>query len=323
MTIPDYQSLMLPVLKIGAAQETAASAAVAALADEFRLTEAERSEQMPSGRGSETRFANRVHWAITYLVHAKLMIRPRRGFFVATSAGREMLARNPAKIDNRVLAKIPEFAAWTGRSRTKPSEQQDQAPSGDAAMRTAPLPLSDTRTPHERMESDFQELDATLRDALLQRVTGISPAAFEYLIVDLLVSMGYDGGRKGAVKAIGQSGDGGVDGVINQDELGLDVVYVQAKRYQPEIAIGRPALQAFVGSLDGLTAGKGIFVTTSRFSKDALEYVKRTSKRVILIDGNQLTQLMVQHNEGVRTHVVYQLKGLDEDYFDPDSQIGV
>lgn len=309
MAIPVYQSLMLPVLKLSAEGIIRASDAVERLADEFELTEDERSEPMPSGKGSQTLFTNRVHWAITYLVHAHAIERPKRAHFTITERGCEILSQGLPRITNDVLLEYPEFEEWIrqskeGRLRSRPSEPQPT------------VSATNSETPLERIESDFQELAALLRDDLLEIILSSSLAFFERLIVDLLVAMGYGGTRASVARAIGKSGDGGIDGIINQDPLGLDAVYIQAKRYQPGSTIGRPVVQAFAGSLDGVGAMKGVLVTTASFSRDAIDYADRVLKRIILIDGDQLTRLLIEHGVGVRTSSVYEVKRVDEDYFE-------
>ena len=315
MAIPDFQTLMLPVLRLAAEGEVFASDAVQRLADEFQLSETERTEPMPSGRGGQTLFNNRVHWAITYLAHAGLIVRPRRAYFSITERGRVVLARNLTRVDNQVLSEFEEFNEWKVR-RTGTRERAKVAPfpTGDS---TTPDGGSEIlETPLERIDADYQQLTNEVREELLARILAASPAFFEILIVDLLVAMGYGGTRKDAARAIGRSGDEGIDGIIKEDPLGLDVVYLQAKRYQPGNSIGRPAVQSFAGSLDGFSATKGVFVTTSGFSKDAKEYADRISKRIILIDGDELTKLLLQYNVGVRSSAVYEIKRVDEDYFE-------
>ncbi len=309
MAMPDYQTLMLPVLKLSAEGIIPASNAVERLADEFELTEEERSEPMPSGKGNQTLFNNRVHWAITYLAHARVIERPKRAHFSITERGRELLSRELPEITKDLLLEYPEFEEWIKRGR-----EGRPRPRAPEPRTTTPAPISET--PLERVENDLQELAASLLDDLLDRILGSSPAFFESLIVDLLVAMGYGGTRASVAKAIGKSGDEGIDGIINQDPLGLDVVYIQAKRYQPDNTIGRSVVQAFAGSLEGVGAMKGILVTTSSFSRKAIEYAERVMKRIILIDGDQLTRLLVEYGVGVRTSSVYEVKRIDEDYFE-------
>ncbi len=315
MPLPDYQTLMLPVLQIASNGEVGARESIEQLADQFGLSDDERDQLMSSGR--QTLFANRVHWAITYLAHAGLIRRPRRAHFEITERGREVLRRGVLQVDNALLAEFDEFNDWikrrqTGKPARSPKEQGAEEGKGTEEVRGA------SQTPEERIEADYQELASTLREELIERVLSASPKFFEQLIVDLLVAMGYGGSRKDAGQALGRSGDEGVDGIINEDPLGLDVVYVQAKRYQPGNTIGRPAVQAFAGSLDGIGATKGVFVTTSTFSTEAREYAGRIAKRIILIDGEELAKLLFQHSVGVRTSAMYEIKRVDEDYFGPE-----
>ncbi len=269
---------------------------------------------MPSGRGNQTLFNNRVHWAITYLAHAGLLVRPRRAHFETTARGREVLSRNLSHIDNGVLAEFDEFRNWLARS--KKTEEQSGRPSLSSASSTPGVGPEASVTPLERIEADHEEITTALKDDLLQRVLSGTPAFFEKLIVQLLVAMGYGGSFADASRAIGRSGDEGVDGIIKEDSLGLDIVYLQAKKYQPGNTVGRPAVQAFAGSLEGFGATKGVFVTTSEFSREAKEYVGKISKRIILIDGEELANLMVRHNVGVRVEAVYEIKRIDEDMFE-------
>jgi len=307
--IPDYQTLMLPVLRLAAeGGERRVGEVAGRIFDEFGLTADERAELLPSGR--QSLLHNRIHWAKFYMSKAGLIASPARGRFIATEAGRRVLAENPARIDVAYLMREPSFREFYKRDEAAPAENTTVAA-------TAPLPET-TSTPEERIETAYAELHATMRRELLERIAGNIPSFFEGLIVDLLVAMGYGGTHKNAAKQLGRSGDGGVDGVINEDRLGLDRVYVQAKRYAVGNAIGRPDVQAFVGSLVGLGASKGVFVTTSTFSAQAKDFVKHLSQRVILIDGQTLADLMIEHGVGVRTTQTISLVWLDEDFFSED-----
>ena len=305
MPIPDYQTLMLPVLKTAANGETNVTDCVGQLGPALGLSEADLSEMLPSGQ--QTVFSNRIHWARTYMAKAGLVRATRRGFFEATPRGREVLAENPTRIDNTVLARFPEFVEWRDRSRAIAPRQPNSAA-------TQPPTATDS-TPTERIEVAYQEIQDDLQSELLDRVLRLTPALFERLIVDLLVAMGYGGNRADAGRAIGGAGDGGIDGIIKGDPLGLEIVYLQAKRYQRDNSVGRPEVQAFAGSLDGVRATKGVFVTTSTFSSQAREFVDRIAKKIILIDGEELSRLLIEHNVGVRTSNTYQLKKVDEDFF--------
>lgn len=306
MPVPDYQTLMLPVLKMFAGgSELRITDCIEQLATQLSLTEEEQNELLPSGK--QTVFTNRVHWARTYMGKAGLLAATRRAHFRITERGRQVLREHPNRIDNSVLEQFPEYVEWrnrslAGRTREKPDRRKT-------------IPESDGRTLTERIESAFSEVQAELRTELLDRVLELKPSMFERLIVDLLVAMGYGGSRADAGRAIGQSGDGGIDGIIKEDPLGLDIVYIQAKRYQPGSNVGRPDVQAFSGSLDGVGATRGVFVTTSTFSSQAREYAGQIAKRLILIDGEELSNLLIHHNVGVRTSEAYEVKKIDEDFF--------
>ena len=234
---------------------------------------------------------------------------PRRGTFVATDAGRALLARNPSEIDVNLLRQYPSFEEFY---RGEHSDTEE-----DAVTSVAPTAQS-TSTPEEQIEKAFLTIQSALRTELLERTLQNSPLFFEELIIDLLVKMGYGGSRPDAAAQLGRSGDGGVDGVINEDRLGLDRVYVQAKRYAEGNVVGRPAVQNFVGNLVGMGATKGVFVTTSKFSGEAIEYARHLRERVILIDGRRLADLMIEHSVGVRLNRAIEFKKMDEDYFDEE-----
>ena len=302
MPIPDFQSLMLPVLEVAAdGQDHAGSALIAAMADRFGLTEAERAELLPSGR--QQTIANRVHWAITYLAKCGLLERPRRGFARITARGREVLAERPARVDLKYLARFPELERFRA---------------GEGERTPAPViePAATTATPDERLRQAHQEIEATLRADLLARVLAQPPAFFEAVVVDLLVAMGY-GGSHGRSARLGGAGDGGVDGVIDQDALGLDRVYVQAKRYTDK-PVTPADIRNFFGSLDAMKAAKGVFITTSSFTRDARDQAEKLTKRIVLIDGEQLAARMLQFGVGVRIEERVEIKKIDEDYFSQD-----
>lgn len=301
MTIPDYQTLMLPVLEIAAQGETSVPQVEAEIAARFGLSEAERQEMLPSGR--QRLLHNRIHWAKFYLIKAGLLESPKRGRFVVSPAGKQMLAKHPAKIDTQHLLTIPAFRDFYRNNEVDAtSDSVEQVPPPKA-------------TPEEVVETAYNNAQAALGAELLDRVLQNSPSFFERVIVDLLVAMGYGGSHKNASKQLGRSGDGGVDGVINEDVLGLDRVYVQAKRYAPGTPVGRPDIQAFTGSLVGMGAMKGVFVTTSTFSAPAAEFASRIPQRIILIDGKRLAELMIEHSVGVRSSRILEFKRLDEDFF--------
>jgi len=305
MPIPDYQTLMLPVLRLAATAEQRVADAAERIADDLGLSPAEREEMLPSGR--QRLLHNRIHWAKFYMSKAGLIASPKRGRFIATETGRALLASSPAHIGVKELKDYEGFREF----------YSGQKPSDDNATPAAISPLVETGTPEEQIEVAYQALHSALRAELLERIVQNSPAFFERLIVDLLIAMGYGGSHKNAATQLGRSGDGGVDGVINEDRLGLDRVYVQAKRYA-ETTVGRPDVQAFVGSLIGHGATKGVFVTTSTFSGHAREYVKHLTQRVILIDGDRLSDLMIEYGVGVRVSRRIEFKRLDEDFFEEE-----
>ncbi|MBU6464903.1 MAG: restriction endonuclease [Bradyrhizobium sp.] len=307
MAIPDYQTLMLPVLKLADEGEQRVADVVDLIADRVGLTGEERQKLLPSGR--QRVLHNRIHWAKFYLTKAGFLTSPGRGLFAITQAGRELLAENLARIDVSILMRQPGF-----REFYRNEGVEDSSNAADAAATGAASP--GTITPEEQIETAYQTLEATLRGDLLDRIAKNSPTFFEQLIVDLLVAMGYGGSHKNAAAQLGRSGDGGVDGVINEDRLGLDRVYIQAKRYAATNAVGRPDVQAFVGSLVGLGATKGVFVTTSTFSGQAHDFVKHLSQRVVLLDGESLAGLMIEHGIGVRTSRTVEFRRLDEDFFE-------
>lgn len=304
MPIPDYQSLMLPVLTVSTGGEVAVRAVVARLADELGLTPDERAELLPSGR--QSLFDNRVHWAKTYLAKAGLLESTRRGHFRITARGQEVLDANPDRVDNEFLNQFEEFR----RFRERPSPGVNGA---SAAAVTVP---EQPGTPDDIMRAAHRQIDAALAQDLLDRIRSAPPDFFERVIVNLLLGMGFGGSVSDAGRAIGRSGDDGVDGVIDQDALGLDRVYVQAKRYADGNNVGASAIRDFFGSLDRHKATKGIFVTTSAFSASARETAEFLSKRIVLIDADQLARLMIRYNVGCRIEDTLHIKRVDEDFFE-------
>lgn len=305
MAIPDYQSLMLPVLLAASKNEVRISDVVLSVADELGLTAEERAQLLPSGR--QSLFGNRVHWAKTYLNKAGLVEITRRGHFRITDRGRTALQSNPSRIDNRFLSQFDDFQKFVKGSQ---EEGEDAVPSAAASIE------SRTKTPDEIMREAHREIDASLAQDLIDRVRSAPPDFFERLIVNLLLSMGFGGSVVDAGRALGRSGDDGVDGVIDQDALGLDRIYIQAKRYAEGNNVGSGAIRDFFGSLDRHKASKGLFVTTSGFSPSAVETALYLSKRIVLIDGIQLAKLMIRHNVGCRVEETLEIKKIDEDYFD-------
>lgn len=305
MAIPDYQTLMLPVLKVAASGETSVPLTAEIIADKFELTAEEREELLPSGK--QRLLHNRIHWAKFHMSKAGLIDSPKRGVFKVTDTGLALLATNPPNIDVNTLKNYPSF---------KEFYTQSSAGSAGGQIKIEHEATASDATPEEQIDGAQLLLTNALKADLLARVIEQSPAFFEYLIVQLLVAMGYGGSHEDAARQLGKSGDGGIDGVIDEDRLGLDRIYVQAKRYGPNSSVGRPEIQGFVGSLVGLGASKGVFVTTSTFSKQAQDYAKGLQHRVILIDGYRLTELMIEFNVGVRLSRTIEVKKLDEDFFD-------
>lgn len=304
MAIPDYQTCMLPLLRFVAdGKEHALKDAVKVLAAEFRLTDSERSEYLPSGQ--QTVIQNRVAWARTYLKKAGLLNSPRRGFLAISERGRAVLKEQPSAIDVEYLERFPEFIHFKGLRREK-DEARDVS---------TPVPTRATgQTPHEALEAAYDRLRSELAGEIIATLKSSDPALFEETVVDLMVKMGYGGSRKDAGQAIGRRGDEGIDGIIKEDRLGLDIIYLQAKRW--ESTVGRPEIQKFAGALDGQRARKGIFITTSDFSKEAQDYVTRIDKKISLIDGPTLARLMIDFGVGVTTVSSYDVKKLDTDYFE-------
>jgi restriction system protein len=306
MAIPDYQTLMLPVLNLaGGGEELRFRDMVEALAQELQLTAEERSELLPSG--SAFLFDNRVGWARTYLKQAGLLESPKRGVLRITDRGKAVLASRPTRVDVKFLEQFSEFREF--RARRPEGGRTDKA--AVEAPRQATLEIE---TPEERLAAAYKTLRASLQVDLIEQVKSASPSFFERLVVDLLLAMGYGGSRQDAGRAIGKSGDGGIDGIIKEDKLGLDVIYIQAKRW--EGTVGRPEVQKFAGALQGHRASKGVFITTSSFTREAEDYANAINTKVILINGAVLTDLMIDHNVGVATTGTYELKRVDADYFE-------
>jgi restriction system protein len=303
MSIPDYQTVMLPLLRyLGDSREHTLSECVEAVANEFKLTGEERLQFLPSG--TSTVIGNRVGWARTYMKKAGLLESPRRGVFRITERGTQVLSTRPQRVDVKFLDQFPEFVEFR-------TVRTDNESASSAASVIAPP--ATVATPEEALEDAYDRLRGGLESELLQRVMGASPAFFERLVIDLLVRMGYGGSFRDAGQAIGRSGDGGIDGIIKEDRLGLDVIYVQAKRW--ESSVGRPEIQKFAGALQGHRARKGVFITSSSFSKDAYEYVERIESKIVLIDGATLSRFMVDNGVGVSLVTSYDVKRVDSDYF--------
>lgn len=302
--IPNYQTIMLPLLKaVKVPQEYKLNDIVDLLANKFRLTEDERKELLPSGQSFL--FGNRVGWARTYLKKAGLIDSPKRGYICITQRGLEVLKQNPKEINIDFLQQFQEFLSFQNMKR----EDKDMVIENIQNENSA-------HTPEEILEESYQTIRKSLAQELLCKITKLSSTFFERLVVELLVKMGYGGSMKDAGKAIGRSGDEGIDGTIKEDKLGLDIIYIQAKRWQSGNVVGRPEIHKFVGALAGQGAKKGIFITTSSFTKDAIEFIPRNETKIVLIDGYKLAQLMIDYNLGVTIQQVYEVKKIDSDYFE-------
>lgn len=299
MPIPDFQSLMLPLLRrLGDGAEHSLRELIIQLGEEFGLTDAERKELLRSG--GQPVFDNRVGWARTYMKKARLLESSRRGWLRITPRGLDVLKEQPERINIAFLERFEEFRAFRSPRKTTPPTEEA-------------LATGDEPSPEESLAQAYETLKQAVLAELLDQVKQSSPTFFERLVVELLVRMGYGGSFKEAVRAVGRSGDEGIDGVIKEDRLGLDVVYIQAKRWaQP---VGRPEIQKFAGALQGHRARKGVFITTSSFSKEAREYVERIDSKIVLIDGERLAELMFEYNVGVATVATYQVKKVDSDFF--------
>jgi restriction system protein len=300
--IPDYETLMGPLLQIACAskgKEVSLPGAIEQLAAQYKLTEEERRELLPSG--GTFKFSSRVSWARTYLQKAGLLEAPRRGYFKVTQRGIEVLNKKPERVDNRLLSQFPEFREFQGKKRTKKEKE-----------------IAFSETPIESIATQYEQIRTALSSELLERVKKSSPQFFERLVILLLVRMGYGGSLKEAGQAIGRSGDGGIDGVIREDKLGLDNIYIQAKRWTDK-PVGSPEIDQSAGALSKKKAAKGIFITTSTFTKDALASVRDYSSRIILIDGSTLADYMIDHAVGVSVASTFEIKKVDSDFFEEET----
>jgi len=316
LTIPNYQTLMSPALKIASdGKEHGVREITERLAVQARLSEQEKAELLPSGR--RAKFANRVGWALTHLKKAKVLDSTERGKWQITQRGVKLFEENPTGVDNDVLSQFPEFREFkqwtTAEETTGAGLPEDPDLTGTHTVET-PTRTYDLDIPREALEWNYKSLRDQLASDLLEQTKKCSPSFFERMVVALLVAMGYGGSLKDAGRAIGRSGDGGVDGLIKQDKLGLDAVYIQAKRWDKGI-VGSPELQKFVGSLEGHHATKGVFITTSKFSEEAKRYLDKVNKKVVLVEGKQLAELMIDYGIGATEDTTYTVKKLDPDYF--------
>jgi restriction system protein len=306
LPVPDFQSLMRPLLvALEDGGEHPVEAIRASLVDQFALTPADVEELIPSGR--VTKFQNRVGWATTYLYRTGLIERPERAVYRLTERGRDVLRQATDRVDLRTLAQFAEFNEF---------RQAKTPPSGDVGVQSHPD--SENLTPEEQIDGAYREMSSALSAELLDRVLEKSPTFFEQLVLDVLHEMGYGGSRDDATQRLGQSGDEGIDGIIREDRLGLDLIYVQAKRWTK--VVGRPEIQKFFGALHGKRATKGVFITTSTFSRAAIEYGEGVTPRVVLVNGKELAQLMIEHGVGVTSSRAYEIKRIDLDYFTNDEE---
>lgn len=298
MSIPDFQSIMRPLLEhLADGKAKSNRETLDCLSKQFHLSTDELAELLPSGQQSV--FTNRIAWAKAHLKNAGLVSSPTRGQYQITTRGLESLQDNKRPINLKYLKQFKEYSY--GRVANTKSAEEPSKP-------------AEILTPSEQIEVGFQRIREELEEELLTKIKEASPAFFERLVVELLVTMGYGGSRKDAGQTIGRSGDGGIDGVIKEDRLGLDTVYIQAKRW--EGIVGRPEIQKFAGALQGQRAKKGVFITTSNFTKEAVEYVSLIESRIALINGKKLTTLMIDFGVGVSKIARYEIKRIDSDYFE-------
>jgi restriction system protein len=307
MAVPDFQTLMLPVLREFAdGAEHAPKDIRQRVADRLQLTPEDIAEVVPSG--GQSRLANRVAWAHIYLKRAGLLKSGRRGIYQIAQRGEEVLKSPPAQLNMQFLERYPEYREFRARqSSTGTPPIQESAGGGVGPGEAVVL------TPDEQIRTGYQLFRANLAAQLLDRVLQASPTFFEHLVIELLVAMGYGGSYADAAEVVGKSGDGGIDGIIKEDRLGLENIYVQAKRW--EATVGRPDVQQFAGALHGKHARKGVMITTSTFSREAIDYAKASSIAIVLIDGVQLADYMIEFGVGVSDVETIKLKRLDEDYF--------
>jgi restriction system protein len=306
MPIPDYETLMSPLMSLAAEnanKELVLLNAINSLANKFQLTEEERRELLPSG--ATFKFSSRVGWAATYLKKAGLLEAPRRGCVRITQRGLDALKKRPAKIDGDFLSQYEEFRQFQNKKKDKKDKYSAAS--------------ENKETPIESIDAQYRRVREALASELLEKVKKCSPQFFERLVINLLVKMGYGGSLKDAGRAIGRSGDGGVDGVIKEDKLGLDNIYIQAKRWADK-CVGSPDIDQFAGALSKKKANKGIFLTTSTFSKDALASVKEYGAKIVLLDGPQVAQFMIDYGVGVSVDQIYEIKKMDSDFFEEGAE---
>lgn len=306
--IPDYQTLMLPLLELlSDRKEHELQDLIKILSDKFNLTEEERNELLPSG--NQEIINNRVGWARTYLKKANLLTSPRRATFKITDQGLEVLKKKPTKIDVKFLQGLDDFKEWQTSYQANYQNKKDNLINEESISE-----IEQGRTPEELLDYSFQKLKEELALELIDKIKNCSPAFFERLVIDLLIKMGYGGSKKEAGQVIGKSGDGGIDGIIKEDRLGLDTIYIQAKKWENTVPVAQ--VRDFAGSLLSKKAKKGIFISTSNYPKGAYDFVDSIEPKIVLIDGKELAELMIQHNVGMATRSFYEIKKLDLDYFE-------
>jgi restriction system protein len=312
VTIPDYQSLMRPLLAFAAdGTEKSIKSAVESLAKELKLSDDDIHQLLPSGK--QSMFSNRVHWARFYLTKAGALKRTKHAHFAITERGKKLLAENPKEIGVVILRQFAEFLAFLAPKVAGKDEPAVETPAIESAQTTA--------TPEEAIQQAEDQILSGLRSSILERIAELKPMFFERLVVDLIVAMGYGGGsRDSIVEKLSKSADEGIDGIVNEDALGLDAVYLQAKKYAADNTVGRERIQQFAGALVGQGASKGVFVTTSSFSKLSIEYANKVPQKIVLIDGEELTRLMVRYGVGVRVERTVEIKRIDTDYFSEDEE---
>lgn len=304
MAIPDFQTIMLPLLEqFEDGKEHSIHEVLENLAKRYKLSEQELNEMLPSGK--QTSFYNRVGWARTYLSKSGLLEMTRRSIYQITDRGRDVLKSKPTQINMKFLEKFPEYVEFREREKIRSKSQDRSALTIEEK--------TEHKTPEEILDDAYQAIRDNLAQELLGLVKQCSPAFFERLVVELLVNMGYGGSRQEAARAVGQTGDEGIDGIIDEDRLGLDAIYIQAKKWSN--VVGRPEIQKFVGALMGKRAKKGIFITTSNFTNEAISYVSNIDFKVVLVDGKRLAEFMIDYDIGVTVLTSYQLKRIDSDYF--------
>jgi len=313
VTIPDYQTLMRPLMAaLADGQPQRPRDLTDRMADAFDLTDEERAQLLPSGR--QRVIANRVGWSITHLAQAGLLHRPQRGRVVLTDTGTDVLAAHPERVDTTVLEQYPAYKDFLGRTSSAKQPPVTSTDTGATAAAPSTAEVSATASPEDLVNQAVAENRAAVEGELLQRALALDPSDFERLVLALLGAMGY--GQAGALDHSGTSGDGGIDGIISQDPLGLDRIYLQAKRYKSDHSVQRPELQGFVGALASAQGDRGVFLTTSTFSKGARETADKVTQRIELIDGRRLAQLMLRHGVGVQAETTVTLHRLDEDFFE-------